>query len=174
MTFIHESTNVVAQSIADLTERKQLLSLLFEITGIERPKASTDQVMALLEKYELSEDCVYTAILDESDVSPLEINELSYIELLLRFIDECEPVAVSEKTNRPKRQVKRNGKSYQDMIREYFDWNDSIALDELAIRLGADIRNTQVAVSIVRNPRRTEDPLNIQYNRATKVFTIVR
>jgi len=45
--------------------------------------------------------------------------------------------------------------------------------DEVMVHTGWDVKNAHVAMSILKNPKKTKTPLVTVYDRKRKVFTLV-
>lgn len=65
---------------------------------------------------------------------------------------------------------RRRGSSYQDKIKAAFEGRESVTEDELLKAVGCDRKNLGVAVSILKNPTRTPEPLALKFDRQAKVF----
>jgi hypothetical protein len=71
----------------------------------------------------------------------------------------------------PKKEKKPRGPSYQTKIIECMNTNKGVASrEQLMAATGADARNLSVAVSILKNGKRTKQPLDIRYVRSTGTF----
>jgi hypothetical protein len=75
-----------------------------------------------------------------------------------------------KKTVRPR--VKAQGTKVS-IIREMFSIKDTWTREELAKRSGFDRNNISVALSILKNPKRTKDLLITKYNPGTRAYTLV-
>lgn len=173
MTTLFKSSDIATfvSEISERTERIQLIKVYEYFTGKSCPKASMDQVVAKLAKIELDEDFVYCQIMDENDMvmeDMMKVNELNHAHLIMKLADMCE-----EKVRKaPSRQVRKGGKSHAEKLIDFFANNSTATREELMKLLDTDARNVNVAVSILRNPKRTKNPLNVQYDRSTKTFVL--
>ena len=59
------------------------------------------------------------------------------------------------------------------IIRDLLVAKQQVHIDELAAASGHDRKNVQAAVGVLRNPKKTKNPLDVQYDRETRVFTLV-
>ncbi len=84
-----------------------------------------------------------------------------------------------------KKSKKKSGgpvkESYQTIISKYLFENGVARIEDLVeainsnptrseVKRLADAKNTSVGVSILRNPTRTKNPLNIKYSRISKIY----
>ncbi len=64
--------------------------------------------------------------------------------------------------------------SYQSVIVETLKANKGVASREVLMKAtGADAKNLSVSVSILRNGKRTKNPVNVKYLRATQTFYMI-
>ena len=61
--------------------------------------------------------------------------------------------------------------SYQDILRQLFQDNPVRTRAEVIEALGCDEKNASVAVSILKNAKRTKEPMQVAYDRKTKTYT---
>ena len=59
------------------------------------------------------------------------------------------------------------------IVRQMFAVQDTWTREEISEKSGYDWRNTHTAMSILKNPKRTRDPLPTVYDRATRTYTLV-
>jgi len=70
---------------------------------------------------------------------------------------------------------KTKGKvSYQTILRDLFTKKKKVTKDAIMKALGCDSKNAAVAVSILRNPKRTKEPMKIQYDRKTETYSLLK
>lgn len=79
------------------------------------------------------------------------------------------------KRQNPKGQAKKkNGApSRMSLIRDLFSRKKKASRQEIMDATGWDERNAHTAMSILKNPERTKEPLVTEYDRKTKTYTLV-
>jgi hypothetical protein len=84
---------------------------------------------------------------------------------------EKKPKAKDKKPAAPKKESKPKGPSYQDKIKAAMVANKHvISRDDLMEATGADSKNLSVAVSILKNAKRTKEPMTVMYIRKTGMY----
>lgn len=126
-------------------------------------KAGTTAIMVALDKALVGEDDCYEDLFDEYGYSNEQIAELCPASIIQLWY-EC-ATWVAPATPKKVRKV-----SYQDKIRAAFDDRQEIPRIELMEILGCDQRNVHVAVSIIRNPKRVKETMDIRFNKKTLSF----
>ena len=70
-----------------------------------------------------------------------------------------------------KKEQKEKKKTKADIARETLQEKVTMTQAELAAACGSDTRNTHTMISIMKNPQRTKDPVEILYNKHDKTYT---
>jgi hypothetical protein len=70
-------------------------------------------------------------------------------------------------------QKKDHKVSKMGIIREMFQDQASWTRDEIMRRTGFDAKNAHAAMNVLKNPNRTKDPLNFEYNRENQTYKLV-
>jgi len=69
---------------------------------------------------------------------------------------------------------KKEGKvSKMGIIREMFQEQASWTREEIMSRTGFDAKNAHAAMNVLKNPNRTKDPLNFEYDRKNQTYKLV-
>lgn len=163
------------------SERAQLLDIAKVVFHKDLGKLSVKQLVAKFEKALMDEESLYLELCDEiyPDVNHIEtVNVWTYPQILAAFINAPVDGPVKQtkrnrerKTDRTIRPRKRLGMNYQEFLKTYFAERDSASRAELLEIMDTDARNLHVAVSILKNPARTKEPMVLVYDKATQVFT---
>ena len=70
-------------------------------------------------------------------------------------------------------QKKDHKVSKMGIIREMFQDQASWTRDEIMRRTGFDAKNAHAAMNVLKNPNRTKNPLNFEYNRENQTYKLV-
>jgi hypothetical protein len=60
-----------------------------------------------------------------------------------------------------------------NIIREMFQDQASWTWQEIMSRTGFDAKNAHAAMIVLKNPKRTKDPLNFAYDRKNQTYKLV-
>jgi len=74
---------------------------------------------------------------------------------------------MKKKSKRPAKGVSKFQKA-RDMFREKKSWT----LDEIVQRSGFDERNAKTCLSILKNPKRTKDPLVTHFDKEKRLYAV--
>ena len=64
--------------------------------------------------------------------------------------------------------------SKMGIIRQMFQDKASWTREEIMSRTGFDAKNAHAAMNVLKNPDRTKDPLNFEYDRKNRTYKLVK
>jgi len=70
--------------------------------------------------------------------------------------------------------IKTKKPSKLTIIRDLLLSKGQVHIDELIAASGHDRKNVHATVGVLRNPKKTKDPLDVQYDRETKIFSLIK
>ena len=102
----------------------------------------------------------------------VEVKKFSDSATARKRVIQALDIDVADKAEKMIKEKKERGETYGDKLRRLFPkgGDKHIPKGELAKALDTTEKNASVSVAIIRNPGRTKDPLNIQYDRKSKEY----